>query len=87
MQQSSHGELWCYEVILLPSCVIERSYVRITNVSRDLAKQMFVKRYERGDYPSAAHPQKPDAIRFLDRNGTELLRFTADDYLKERTAH
>ena len=71
----------------MPSRVIERIYVRVTNVSRDFAKQMFAKRYERGDYPSAAHPQKPDAIRFLDRNGTELLRFTARDYLDERTAH
>jgi hypothetical protein len=41
IQQSAQGQLWCYEVILLPSRVIERSYLRVTNVSRDLAKPMF----------------------------------------------
>jgi hypothetical protein len=31
---------------------------------------------------ATTRPHKPDAIRFLDRNGTELLRFTAGDYFK-----
>ena len=76
--------LWCFEVIVLPSRVIERSYVDAEAVTRDLAKSMFAERYERGDYPSAASPHSPDAIRFLNRNGTELLRYTADDYRAEK---
>ena len=76
--------LWCFEVILRPSRVIERSYVDAEAVTRHLAKAMFAERYERGDYPSAASPHTPDAIRFLDRNGTELFRYTAEEYLKEK---
>ena len=75
--------LWCYEVILFPSRVIERSYVHVRSVDRDLARQMFAARYERSDYPSGFTPYTPDAIRFLDRRGTELLRYTAKEYLKE----
>ena len=45
--------LWCFEVILLPSRVIERSYVDADAVTRDVAKRMFAERYERGGYPSA----------------------------------
>ena len=78
------GRLWCYEVVLLSSRVIERSYIDAEAVTRDLAKAMFAERYERGDYPNAASPHTPDAIRFLDRNGTELLRYTAHDYRAEK---
>ena len=49
-------DLWCFEVILLPSRVIERSYVQTKSVDRDLAREMFAVRYERGDYPSGYSP-------------------------------
>ena len=57
------GELWCYEVILLPSRVIERSYVDAEAVTRDLAKSMFAEWYARGDYPSAARYTADDYRR------------------------
>jgi hypothetical protein len=67
-------------VPLVPSRVIERSYVSAETVSYELARHIFGDRYGKQDYPSAASPHTPDLIRFLDRDAIEILRYTAEDY-------
>ncbi len=68
-----------------PLRVLEEEYLGASQCSLDVAKAMFMMRFEDKNYSRKYRAIWPDAVRFLDERGQEVLRYTAWDYFKEST--
>ncbi len=68
-----------------PLRVLEERFLPASDCTLDSAKVMLMKRIEDGAYTRRHRVLWPDAVRFLDQSGTEVLRYTAWNYFREIT--
>ncbi len=66
-----------------PLRVLEEYFVPAKKCTLQDAKRMFKTRFEDKGYSRKHRAIWPDAVRFLDQSGNEVLRYTSWDYLKE----
>ena len=69
-----------------PLRVLDEQFLPASECTLEAAKALFQKRFEDRAYARKHGLLKPDAVRFLDEGGAEILRYTSFDYLKECTA-
>ena len=69
-----------------PLRVIEQKFLPASECTLDAAKAMLMMRFEDRSYPRQHGALWPDAVRFLDEQGQEILRYTCWSYLKEVTS-
>ena len=69
-----------------PLRVIEQRFLPASECTLDAAKAMLMMRFEDKSYPRQHGALWPDAVRFLDEQGQEILRYTCWSYLKEVTS-
>jgi exonuclease III len=68
-----------------PLRVLEQRFLPASECTLDAAKAMFMVRFEDKSYSRKHGALWPDAVRFLDERGEELLRYTCWNYLREVT--
>ncbi len=68
-----------------PLRVLEQYYVPANRCTLDNAKRNLKERFEDKQYSRRCRALWPDAVRFLDQSGNELLRYTTWAYLREIT--
>ena len=68
-----------------PLRVLEQLFLPASECTLDAARAMFMMRFEDKSYSRKHGALWPDAVRFLDERGEELLRYTCWNYLKEVT--
>lgn len=69
-----------------PLRVIEQKSLPASECTLDAAKAMLMMRFEDRSYPRRYGALWPDAVRFLDEQGQEVLRYTCWSYLREITS-
>jgi hypothetical protein len=69
-----------------PLRVLDEKFLPASECTLEAAKAMFQARFEDRAYSRKHGLLKPDAVRFLDEGGAEVLRYTSFDYLKECAA-
>ncbi len=68
-----------------PLQVLEEQLRPASQCSLEVAKIEFMQRYENRSYSRKHNVLWPDAVRFLDQGGHEIVRYTAWNYLREIT--
>ncbi len=68
-----------------PLRVLEERFLPTSQCTLDVAKVMLMKRIEDRAYLRQHRVLWPDAVRFLDQSGTEVLRYTAWNFFREIT--
>ncbi len=68
-----------------PLRVLEERFLPASQCSLEVAKVEFMRRFEDRSYSRKHHVLWPDAVRFLDQSGNEVVRYTAWNYLREIT--
>jgi hypothetical protein len=69
-----------------PLRVIEQRFLPASECTLDAAKAMLMMRFEDRSYPRQHGALWPDAVRFLDEQGQEILRYSCWNYLREVTS-
>jgi exonuclease III len=69
-----------------PLRVLEERFLPASECTLTAAKAMFMMRFEDKSYSRKYGALWPDAVRFLDERGEEVLRYTSWNYLRETTA-
>ena len=82
----SNDEIWLFECIRLevganPPKVLERTYAPRTEATLENARALLKSRYEDTDWPKRNGGLKPEAVRFLDGQNNEVLRYTVPQLL------
>ena len=65
--------------------VLEDRFLPASQCSLEVAKVEFMQRFENRSYSRRHSVLWPDAVRFLDQSGNEVVRYTAWNYLREIT--
>jgi hypothetical protein len=68
-----------------PLRVLEERFIPASECTLDVAKAMFMMRFEDKNYARKHGALWPDAVRFLDERGEEILRYTSWNYLRDVT--
>ena len=68
-----------------PLRVLEEQILPAAQCSLEVAKVEFMQRFEDRSYSRRHSVLWPDAVRFLDQSGNEVVRYTAWNYLREIT--
>jgi hypothetical protein len=68
-----------------PLRVLEEQFLPADQCSLEIARIMFMQRFEDKSYSRKYNVLWPDAVRFLDQGGHEAVRYTAWNYLREIT--
>jgi hypothetical protein len=69
-----------------PVKVLEQYYISPGRCTLQNARNMFKSRFEDSSYSRKYRAIWPDAVRFMDQSGNEILRYTAWTYLREITS-
>ncbi len=69
-----------------PLRVLEERFLPADECTLDAAKAMMMMRFEDQSYARKYGALWPDAVRFLNERGEEILRYTCWSYLRESTA-
>ncbi|HEX2552974.1 MAG TPA: hypothetical protein VHL98_04680 [Microvirga sp.] len=66
-----------------PLRVLEEKFMPASQCTREAARLLFMKLFEDRAFARRHGLLQPDAVRFIDEQGTEILRYSSWDYLKE----
>ena len=84
-------DLFClFQVIMAeykgePLRVLEEQFRPASQCSLEVAKIEFMQRFEDRSYSRKHNVLWPDAVRFFDQSGNEVVRYTAWNYFREST--
>ncbi len=83
-------QVWTFQAIQLPDKdrplrVLEQVLLSADDCTLEAAKLMFMRRFEDKAYRRKHGPLAPDAVRFVDEDGVEVLRYTSWSYLREQS--
>ncbi len=82
--------IWTLQVVRLPYgdeplSVLEERTDPASECTIEVARVIFMARFEGPGYMVGQRRLKPDAVRVLDENGAEVLRYTVWNYFREVT--
>jgi hypothetical protein len=83
---SRDSQVWLYEVIrlevgkALPK-VLESGFAPKSEATRENARKILKARFEDNDWPRTNGGLKPEAVRFLNDNDEEVVRYTVVELL------
>jgi hypothetical protein len=82
------NQIWFFEVIRLevrgaPPKVLERTFAPRSEATRENARKLLESRFNDPAYSKRHGNLKPEAVRFLDEQNREVVRYTAVKLLSE----